>query len=81
MRMARIEKFIPFWGEELTADTTPNESNKMFKVGYFFNFSMCTYTLYRNLERPVIKAYSNNPYIRVESSNVVRCVILSIKHY
>ena len=35
MRMARIEKFIPFWGEELTADTTPNESNKTFKE-YFY---------------------------------------------
>ena len=35
MRMARIEKFIPFWGEELTADTTPNESNKTF-MEYFY---------------------------------------------
>jgi len=34
MRMLRIEKFIPFWGEELTADTTPNESNKTFKVKF-----------------------------------------------
>ena len=51
MRMARIEKFIPFWGEELTADTTPNESNKMFKVGFFLLFNV--YTLIRNLERPV----------------------------
>ena len=25
MRFLRIEKMIPFWGEELTSETTPNE--------------------------------------------------------
>ena len=32
MRHHRIEKFIPFWGEELTAETTPLETGKMSKV-------------------------------------------------
>ena len=32
MRHHRIEKFIPFWGEELTARTTPLETGKMSKV-------------------------------------------------
>ena len=34
MRFLRIEKFIPFWGEELTAETTPNEVNRTFKVKF-----------------------------------------------
>ena len=29
MRFLRIEKFIPFWGEELTSETTP------FEVGFW----------------------------------------------
>ena len=32
MRFLRIEKFIPFWGEELTSETTP------FEVGIFGGF-------------------------------------------
>ena len=33
MRHHRIEKFIPFWGEELTAETTPLETGgKMGKM-------------------------------------------------
>ena len=34
MRFLRIEKFIPFWGEELTSETTPNEVNRTFKVKF-----------------------------------------------
>ncbi|XP_040573637.1 pyruvate dehydrogenase phosphatase regulatory subunit, mitochondrial [Lepeophtheirus salmonis] len=33
-RFLRIEKFIPFWGEELTAETTPLEVNRVFKVKF-----------------------------------------------
>ena len=32
MRFLRIEKFIPFWGEELTSETTPFEVGRTFKV-------------------------------------------------
>ena len=34
MRFLRIEKFIPFWAEELSAETTPNEVNRTFKVKF-----------------------------------------------
>jgi pyruvate dehydrogenase phosphatase regulatory subunit len=34
MRFLRIEKFIPFWGEELTSVTTPIEVGRAFKVKY-----------------------------------------------
>ncbi len=34
MRFLRIEKFIPFWGEELTAETTPFEVGRTFKVKF-----------------------------------------------
>ena len=34
MRFLRIEKFIPFWAEELSAVTTPNEVNRTFKVKF-----------------------------------------------
>ena len=34
MRFLRIEKFIPFWAEELSAITTPNEVNRTFKVKF-----------------------------------------------
>jgi len=34
MRFLRIEKFIPFWAEELTSVTTPNEVNRTFKVKF-----------------------------------------------
>merc|ERR1712142_931016 len=34
MRMLRIEKFIPFWGEELTSDTSPHEVNRTYKVKF-----------------------------------------------
>ena len=34
MRFLRIEKFIPFWAEELTSETTPNEVNRTFKVKF-----------------------------------------------
>jgi len=34
MRFLRIEKFIPFWAEELTSATTPNEVNRTFKVKF-----------------------------------------------
>ena len=32
MRFLRVEKFIPFWGEELSSVTTPIEVNRTFKV-------------------------------------------------
>ena len=32
MRFLRIERFIPFWGDELNADTNPFETNKGGKV-------------------------------------------------
>ena len=32
MRFLRIERFIPFWGDELNADTNPYETNKGGKV-------------------------------------------------
>lgn len=34
MRFLRIEKFIPFWGEELTSDTSPHEVNRTYKVKF-----------------------------------------------
>jgi len=34
MQFLRIEKFIPFWGKELTSDTTPHEVNRTFKVKF-----------------------------------------------
>jgi pyruvate dehydrogenase phosphatase regulatory subunit len=34
MRFLRIEKFVPFWAEELTSETTPMEVNKTFKVQF-----------------------------------------------
>lgn len=34
LRCLRIEKFIPFWGEELTGDTTPNEVNRAYKIKF-----------------------------------------------
>ena len=32
LRCLRIEKFIPFWGEELTGETTPHEVRKKTSV-------------------------------------------------
>ena len=32
MRFLRIERFIPFWGDELNADTNPFETNRGSKV-------------------------------------------------
>merc|ERR1719147_465707 len=32
MRFLRIEKSIPFWAEELTSETTPNQVNRTYKV-------------------------------------------------
>jgi pyruvate dehydrogenase phosphatase regulatory subunit len=32
MRFLRIERFIPFWGDELNADTNPIETNRIGKV-------------------------------------------------
>ena len=32
MRFLRVEKFIPFWGEELLSVSTPIEVNRTFKV-------------------------------------------------
>ena len=32
MKFLRVEKFIPFWGEELSSVTTPIEVNRTFKV-------------------------------------------------
>ena len=32
MRFLRVEKFIPFWGEELSSVSTPIEVNRTFKV-------------------------------------------------
>lgn len=32
MRFMRIEKFNPFWGEEMTAETTPFECGRAIKV-------------------------------------------------
>jgi len=34
MRWLRIEKFIPFWGDELNGDITPHEVNRTFKVNF-----------------------------------------------
>ena len=34
LRCLRIEKFIPFWGEELTGDTSPTEVNRAYKVKF-----------------------------------------------
>ena len=34
MRFLRIEKFIPFWGEELTSESTPIECGRAFKVKF-----------------------------------------------
>ena len=34
MRFLRIEKFIPFWAEELTAETTPIEVGRVNKVAF-----------------------------------------------
>merc|ERR1719309_1324338 len=34
MRFLRIEKFIPFWGDELNGDITPHEVNRTFKVNF-----------------------------------------------
>ncbi len=34
MRFLRLEKFIPFWGEELTSETTPIEVGRMSKVKF-----------------------------------------------
>jgi len=34
MRFLRIEKFIPFWADELSAIVTPNEVNRTFKVKF-----------------------------------------------
>ena len=35
MRFLRIEKFIPFWGEELTSETTPFEVRIFGGFGYY----------------------------------------------
>jgi len=34
MRFLRVEKFIPFWAEELSSVTTPNEVNRTYKVKF-----------------------------------------------
>ena len=38
MRFLRIERFIPFWGDELNADTNPFETNKGAKVSFKHDF-------------------------------------------
>lgn len=55
MRFLRIEKFIPFWGEELNAETTPNEVNRTFKVKFEKDFFVGKEALIRQKEVGVFK--------------------------
>ena len=55
MRFLRIEKFIPFWGEELTAETTPNEVNRTFKVKFDKKYFVGKDALMQQKEEGVFK--------------------------
>ena len=55
MRFLRIEKFIPFWGEELTAETTPNEVNRTFKVKFDKDYFVGKDALLKQKEEGVFK--------------------------
>ena len=46
LRCLRIEKFIPFWGEELSGDTTPNEVNRAYKVKFDKQYFIGKYQWY-----------------------------------
>jgi len=55
MRFLRIEKFIPFWSEELTSETTPFEVNRAFKVRLDKKHFIGKKALQRQLEEGVTK--------------------------
>ena len=55
MRMLRIEKFIPFWAEELTSETNPIEVNKTFKVEFEKEHFIGKRALMRQKEEGVTK--------------------------
>ena len=48
LRCLRIEKFIPFWGEEITGDTTPNEVNRAYKVKFDKQYFIGKHQLYQD---------------------------------
>lgn len=55
MRFLRIEKFIPFWAEELTSETNPIEVNKTFKVEFDKEHFIGKKALVRQREEGVTK--------------------------
>merc|ERR1719167_877157 len=55
MRFLRIEKFIPFWAEELTSITTPNEVNRTFKVKFDKEYFIGKDALLKQKEQGVFK--------------------------
>merc|ERR1712110_645179 len=55
MRFLRVEKFIPFWGEELSSVTTPIEVNKTFKVEFEKEHFIGKRALMRQKEEGVTK--------------------------
>jgi len=55
MRFLRIEKSIPFWAEELTSRTTPNEVNRTFKVKFEKEHFIGKEALLRQREEGVLK--------------------------
>merc|ERR1719427_146203 len=55
MRFLRIEKFIPFWAEELTSVTTPNEVNRTYKVKFDKEYFIGKDALLKQKEEGVFK--------------------------
>ena len=55
MRFLRIEKFIPFWAEELTSETTPLEVNRAWKVQLEKDYFIGKAALERQQEEGLVK--------------------------
>ncbi|XP_013789271.1 pyruvate dehydrogenase phosphatase regulatory subunit, mitochondrial-like [Limulus polyphemus] len=55
LRFLRIEKFIPFWGEELDSNTTPFEVNRGFKVKMQKEYFLGKFALKHQVEKGLFR--------------------------
>lgn len=55
LRFLRIEKFIPFWGEELDSNTTPLEVGRSFKVKMQKNYFLGKTALQNQIEKGLFR--------------------------
>ncbi|XP_067120336.1 pyruvate dehydrogenase phosphatase regulatory subunit, mitochondrial-like [Centruroides vittatus] len=55
LRFLRIEKFIPFWGEELDSNTTPLEVGRSFKVKMQKNYFLGKVALQHQIDKGLFR--------------------------